>query len=203
MTSYFSNRVGISDDERIVSYMSSITWSYFFLSSSNLFFSGSWKIFSTFFIHSEMGPMSNSLSSNVIRTLFFFIQSLFRIMSLKIGLTHMIIFYWPSNVLSWLFIYFLRITFSFVTVLVSILYLIEMIFSSFFWIHVLDITVILVSKSISFSFVIIFSFSFYIVTERVIRFSSLDSFSFLRLSRFLIRRRLREWSSSIWSCKIV
>ena len=203
MIFYFSNRVSISDDEKIVFCMSSIVWSYSLLFSNSLFFSDSWKISFTFFIYSEMKPVSNSSSSNVIRTLFFFIQSLSRIMSLKIGLIYIVIRCWLSSILSWFSIHFLKMIFSFVVVLISISYLTEMIFSSFFWIHVLDITVVLVSKSINLSSVTVFSSLFCIVIERIIRFSSLDSFSFLELSRFPTCRRLREWSSSVWSCKIV
>ena len=188
----FSNRVGINGDERIVSCISSITWSYFFLFFDNSLFFDSWKISSTFFIYSEMRSISNSLSSNVIRTLFFFIQSLSRIMSLEIDLIYMVIRYWSFSVLSWLFIHFLRTIFSFVTVLVFVLYLIEMIFSLFFWIHVLNTTIVFVSKSISLSLITILSSSSCMIIERVIRFPSPDSSSFLRLSHFSIHRRLRE-----------
>ena len=150
-----------------------------------------------------MESISNSSSSNVIWTLFFSIQSLSRIISLEIDLTYIVIHYWFSGVLSWLFIHFLRIIFSFIIVLVSISYLIEMIFSLFFWIYVLDITVVLVSKSISLSLVTILSSLSCIIIEKVIRFSSSKFFSFLEFSRFSIRRRLREWSSSVWLYKIV
>ena len=136
--------------------------------------------------------MSNSLSLNVIRTLFFFIQSLSRIMSLEIDLTYIIIYYWFSNILNQFFIYFLKMTFSFVIVLISISYLTKMIFSLFFQIHVLNITIILVSKLISLSLVVILSSLFCMIIERIIRFSSSDSLSFLELLRFLTYRRLQE-----------
>ena len=139
-----------------------------------------------------MESISNLLSSNVIRTLFFSIQSLFKIMFLKINFIYIIIRRWLFNILSWSFIYFLRMIFSFVIVLVSISYLIKMIFSFFFRVYILDIIVILISKSISFSFVTVLSSLSYIVIEKIIRFSNSNSSSFLRLSRFSIRRRLRE-----------
>ena len=144
-----------------------------------------------------MKSISNSLSSNVIRTLFFFIQSLSRIMFLEIDLTYMIIYCWLSEILNCFFIYSLKIIFSFVTILVSVSYLIEIILSLFFWIHILDIIVIFVSKSISLFLVTVLSSLFRIVIERVIRFSSFSFSSFLELSRFSIRRRLRKWSSFI------
>ena len=131
-----------------------------------------------------------SLSSNVIRILFFFIQSLSRIMSLKISLTYMVICCWLSEILNWLFIHSLKIIFSFVIILVFVSYLTKMIFSLFSWIHVLNIIVILVSKSISFSFVTVLSSLSHIIIERVIKISSLDASSFLRLSRFSMYRRL-------------
>ena len=134
--------------------------------------------------------MSNSSSSNVIRTLFFSIQSLFRITFLEIGLTYMIIHCWPSSVLSWLFIHSLRIIFSFVIVLVFISYLIKMTFNLFSRVHFLDIIVILISESISLSLVVILSSSSCIIIEKIIRFSSFNFSSFLRLFRFSTYRRL-------------
>ena len=116
----------------------------------------------------------------------YFQQSLFRITSLEISFIYIVIYYWFSKILNWLFIYFLRMIFSFVTVLVFVSYLTRMIFNFFSCIHVLNTIVNFIFKSISFSFVVVLSSLFRIVIERVIRFSSLDSFSFLRLSRFSI-----------------
>ena len=144
-----------------------------------------------------MSSVFSSLNSIVIRTLLFSIQFLFRIMFLEIGLTYMIICCWLSEMSSRSFIHSRRMTFSFVTVRISISYLIGIIFSLFSWVHVLDIIVILVPESISLSLVVVLSSSSRMVIERVIRFSSPNSFSFLKLFRFLIHRRLREWSSSI------
>ena len=124
-------------------------------------------------------------------------------MSLKIGSTHMIIRYWPSGVLNWLFIYFLRTTFSFIIVFTFVSYLTGMIFSLFFRIHVLNTIVVLIPKSISLSSVTVFSSLSCIIIERIIRFSSSGFLSFLELSRFSIRRRLREWPSFVWLYKIV
>ena len=203
MIYYYLYRVDINEDEKIVSYISLIVWSYFSLFSNNFSFSNSWKIFFTFFIYSKIKLVFNSSSSNVIRTLFFSIQFLSKIMSLEIGLIYMVIRYWSSNVLNWLFIHFFKMTFSFVIVLTSISYLVEIIFSLFFWIHVLDTIVILILELISFFLVAVLSSSSCMIIERIIRFPNLDFFSFSGLSRFLIYRRLREWSLSVWPYKIV
>ena len=77
-------------------------------------------------------------------------------------------------------------------VLTSILYITDIVLSSFLRIQVFEIIVILISESISLSFVIVYSFLVCIVIERVIKFSSPDFFFILGLSRFSIRRRLRE-----------
>ena len=141
--------------------------------------------------------MSNLSSSNVIRALFFFIQFLSRIMFLEIDLIYMIIHYCPFGVLSSSSVHSPKMTFSFVTVLISVSYLTEMIFSSFSQIHVFDITVILILESISPSFVVVLSSLFRIVIGKVIRFPNSNSLSFLRLSRFSTYRRLRKWSSFV------
>ena len=150
-----------------------------------------------------MRLVSNSLKSNVIRTLFFSIQFLFRIMSLEIDPIYMIICYCLFRVLSWPSIHFLRIIFSFVTVLTSVSYLAGMVFNPFLCIHVFDITVILVPESISLILVTALSSSSLIITRRVIRVLSPSSSPFLGPPRFLTCWRLREWSSFVWPYKIV
>ena len=96
--------------------------------------------------------------------------------------------------MSWSFIYFLKIIFSFIIVLVSISYLIEMIFSLFFWVHVLNTIVVLISKSISLFLVIVLSSLSYIVTEKVIRFSNSNSFPFLS---FLVFQYVKDYESGL------
>ena len=134
--------------------------------------------------------MSTSLNSNVIQTFSFFIQFLSRITILEIGPTYMIICYWPSGILSWSFIHFLRMTLSSVVVLVSISYFVRMVFSLFLWIYVLNTIVILVPESINLSLVVILSFFSCIVIGKVIKFPNPDSSSFSGLSRFSMYRRL-------------
>ena len=139
----------------------------------------------------------NSSSSIVIRTLLFFIYFLFKIIFLKINFIYIVIRYCLFEILNWSFIHFLKMTLSFVIVFTSISYLTEMIFNLFSWVHVLNIIVILVLESISLSFVVILSFSSCIMTERIIRISNSDFFSFLELLRFSTHRKLQEWSSFI------
>ena len=134
--------------------------------------------------------MFNSLKSNIILTLFFFIQFLFRITSLKTGSTYMIIYYCSFGILNQSFIYLLRMTFSFVTVLVFVSYLTRMIFNLFSCVHVFNITMILVLESINSTFVTVLSSSFCMIIERVIKVPSPSFSLFLELSRFSTYRRL-------------
>ena len=135
--------------------------------------------------------------------MFFFIQSLSRIISLEIDLTYIVIHYCFSEVLSCPLIHFLRVTLSLMTVLVSISYVTEIVTSSFFRVQISEITVVLVPVSISLSSVVTYPFSSRIVTERVIRSLSPDSLSVSELLRFPTCRRLREWLSFVWPYKIV
>ena len=186
----FFDRVNINENEKIVSYVNSITWSYPPLSFDSFSSFNSLKIFSISLIHLGIELVSNSLKSNVIRILSFSIQSFSRITFLEIDPIYMIICYCLSDVQSWSFIYSFRIIFSFITILVSVSYLTEMVFSLFSRVHVYDTTVILVPESISPSLVVVLSFVSRTVIKRVIKVSNPNFSSFSRLSRFPRRRRL-------------
>ena len=189
MISCSSSHVSISENEEIVFYVSSITWSYFSLLSDNFFSSDFWQIFPISFIYFGTESIFNLLSLQVIRTLLFFIQFLFKIIFRDIDLIYIVIICCLSEVLNYPLIHFLRTTLSLVTVLVSVSYVVGIVLSSFFYVQVSEITVVLVLESISL-FSVITCPSFCMVTERVIKFPNPDSSSVLGLLRFSTCRRL-------------